>query len=231
MGNQDLDELDRELEEYNRSVTNAKLRAPEKDGGYDVSRHTFQMEAMKLSLQKLMVQAEGFEKDVKLIDKRKSEDQIDLILKLLFFLAGMGIALFFGWLALTMGIGGAVSFGFLCLTGGIMAIIGGLASANSLTSYLAKLKAGPHSPLVEMNYLRSYAGEREYLFDCIGEVHKRAGEIRRTIEKIEQKGYISDEALEKAKRIGQYTAPPSIYKTEKLKFSEWFHFKATLRKK
>ena len=48
-----LDDLDRELAEYNRETTGAKLRPVEKDGGFDVARYGFQLEAMKQSIQKL----------------------------------------------------------------------------------------------------------------------------------------------------------------------------------
>ena len=225
-----LDDLDRELAEYNRETTGAKLRPVEKDGGFDVARYGFQLEAMKQSIQKLSTMAEAFEKDIVAIDERKSRDFLAVIGCIFCFLVAMAGAIVFGILAIKMGIGGVDSFFFLmaiCIGG---ACFFGIRSANNLTSFLVKSRSGPHSVVVEENFIRSYKGEREYYFDCIGELHARVGELRRLVEKIEKEGHISDKELEHGRRLGAYREPPCIYKDENFSFRDWLVFRAATRK-
>ncbi len=226
-----LDDLDKELAEYNKQTTGAKLRPAEKDGGYDVGRYEFQMEAVKNSLSVLAVKADSIERDMRAIDDRKAKDIALLFLSGVAFLIGMTLAVVFGYMAMTQGIGGAVGFGMFCLMGAIVAGIFGIRFANYLTSYLIKKKASPHCYLVESNYIRSYAGEKEYYMDCLSEIGTNSSSLRRYKERIEKEGHISEDDMENVRRLGNYQPPMCIYKDEKYTFAEWVRYRATLRKK
>ena len=220
-----LDELDRQLEEYNRKATGPKLRSADVDGGYDIGRYQFQLEAVNNSIHKLNVMAESFEKDLVSVDKRKTEDFYGLIAWIFLFVICMGGTILFGWWALTLGIGGAVSFGMLCLSLTIGACITGLKFVNGLTAYLVKTRSGPHSNIVEENNIRHYEGEKEYYLSCIGDLHSHVSELRRIAEKIEKKGHITEQDMEKVRRLGKYIAPSCIYRTEKYTIGEWVRYR------
>ena len=81
-----LDDLDRELAEYNREAVGAKLRPAEKDGGYDIGRYQFQLEAMHNGIKKLATWADSYEKDMLAVDTRKSNDKMLIVLYALCFL-------------------------------------------------------------------------------------------------------------------------------------------------
>ena len=226
-----LDDLDKELAEYNKKTTGAKLRPVERDGGYDVSRYEFQMEAVKNGLDLLAIKADSIERDMRAIDDRKAKDVVMIILSGVTFLIGMGVAAGCGYIAVTQGIGGAVGFGMFCIIGAIGAAIFGIRFANYLTAFLIKKKAGPHTYLVESNYIRSYAGEKEYCMDCLSEIGNNSSRLRRYKQKIEKEGHISEEEMENVRRLGNYHPKMCIYKEEKFTFSEWVHYRTTLQKK
>ncbi len=231
MGNEILlDDLDRELAEYNREATGAKLRPAEKDGGYDIGRYQFQLEAMHNGVKKLATWAESYEKDMLSVDARKSSDKMLIVLYGLCLLVSCVVFVVFGWLGLTGGIGGAVSFGMLCLAGAIGAGFFLLKLLNVATAYAVKTKCGPHSNLVEENYVRHYEGEKEYYLSCISEINARSSELRRVIDTIEKKGHVSEQTLEKARRLSDYTPPMNIYREEKFLFREWVQYKLSHRK-
>ncbi len=220
-----LDELDRQLEEYNREATGPKLRSADIDGGYDIGRYQFQHEAVSNSIHKLNVMAESFEKDMVSVDKRKSEDFYGVVAWILLFVICMAGSIWFGWLGLTMGIGGAISFGMLCLSFAIGACITGLKFINGLTSYLVKTRSGPHSNIVEDNNVRHYEGEKEYYLSCIGDLHSRVSELRRIAERIDKKGHITEQDMEKVRRLGKYIAPSCIYRVDRYTFREWVRYR------
>ncbi|MBO7630726.1 MAG: hypothetical protein J6S78_00160 [Lachnospiraceae bacterium] len=225
-----LDDLDRELAEYNRKATGAKLRPAEKDGGYDIGRYQFQLEAMRNGLQKLSTRAESYSKDIIAIDERKNAEKITILFDSILLAVCMGLFFLFGWLGLTGGIGGAVSFGVLCIGGAIGTCYFLLRLLNNVTAYLVKTKSGPHSNIVEENYIRHFAGEREYYLSCIGDINKRSNQIRRVIEAIEKKGHVSEATIEKARRLTEYTPPMNIYRDDKFAFREWVEYKLSHRK-
>ncbi len=225
-----LDDLDRELAEYNRNATGAKLRPAEKDGGYDIGRYQFQLEAMKNGLQKLSTWADSYEKDMLAVDGRKSSDRMEIVLYAICFLVSCVVFIVFGWLGLTGGIGGAVSFGMLCVAGAIGAAFFLIRLLNTITAYEVKTRSGPHSNLVEENNIRHYEGEKEYYLSCISEINGRSSEIRRVIDTIEKKGHVSEAELEKARRLAEYHPPMNIYREEKFAFREWVQYKLSHRK-
>ena len=225
-----LDDLDKELAEYNKATTGAKLRPVEKDGGYDVSRYEFQTEAVNNSLLQLSAMGESLEKDIRAVDTRKTSNQIGCFLSGFGMVLSAAIFIGFGYLGLTQGIGGAVSFGLLCIMGGVGAVFFGLRFANHLTAHLVMKKAGPHSHLVESNFIRSYAGEKEFCMDCLNEIGSRSSKLRRFKEKIEKEGHISEEEMEQVRRLGDYHRPPTIYKFEDYRFGEWANYMLTTRK-
>ena len=225
-----LDELDKELAEYNRESTGVKLKPAEKDGGFETARYGFQLEAMQQGITKLSTMAEAYEKDIVAIDARRSRDFLAIIGNALcFFICGAG-AVGSGILIIKTGIGGAISFFFvlaICVGG---ACFFGLRTANNLTAYLIKERSSPHCVLVEQNYIRSYKGEREHYFDCIGDLHSRIGELRRFVEKIVKKGFISEKEMERGRHLSDYREPPCMYKVETFSFRDWLVFRAATRK-
>ena len=220
-----LDELDRQLEEYNRKATGPKLRSADVDGGYDIGRYQFQLEAVNNSIHKLNVMAESYEKDLVTVDKRKSSDFYGLIAWIILFLVCMAGCLLFGWWGLTMGIGGAVSFGMLCVAFAIGACITGLRFTNGLTAFLVKTRSGPHSNIVEDNNVRHYEGEKEYYLGCIGDLHTRTSELRRIAEKIEKKGHVTEQDMEKVRLLSKYIAPSCIYRVDKYTIGEYVRYR------
>lgn len=226
----DWADLDRELANYNKEMTGAKLRPVEKDGGYDQGRYEFQTQLITEGIESLNLKAQSYERDIRSIADERNRDIVAMILSALVMLVGLGLALGFGWLALTIGVGGAVSFGMLFIIGLIGMGIGAVSFANKLTTFLAKEKAGPHSDLVEKNFLRSYKGEKEYYISCIGDIHKRTSELRRLLEKVEKKGHVSDDEIKHVRELIRYLPPMNIYKTEVLLFREWVRYRITRRK-
>ena len=109
-----LDELDRELAEYNREKTEAKLKPAERDGGFETARYGFQMEALEQGVTRLSTFAEAFEKDIVAIDARRNRDLLGLIGNIFAFVVCGALAIVFAFLALKMGIGGVISFFFCC---------------------------------------------------------------------------------------------------------------------
>ncbi|MBO4697757.1 MAG: hypothetical protein J5643_10860 [Lachnospiraceae bacterium] len=225
-----LDELDRELAEYNRERTGAKLKPAEKDGGFETARYGYQLEAVEQGITKLSTFAEVFEKDIVAIDERRNRDFLAVVGNAVCFVASGAGSIVFAFLALKMGVGGVVSFFFLCAICVAGAAFFGLRTLNNLTSYLIKERSNPHDVLVEQNYIRSYKGEREFYFDCIGDLHGRISELRRLKDKIEKDGFITDKELERARHLGEYREPPCIYKMETYSFRDWIVFRAATRK-
>ncbi|MBO4324002.1 MAG: hypothetical protein J5845_01210 [Lachnospiraceae bacterium] len=225
-----LDELDRELAEYNREKTEAKLKPAERDGGFETARYGFQMEALEQGVTRLSTFAEAFEKDIVAIDERRNRDLLGVIGNIFAFIVCGALAIVFAFLALKMGIGGVISFFFCCVIFVIGAVYFGLRSANSLTAFLIKERTSPHDVLVEQNYIRSYKGEREYYFDCIGDLHARIGELRRLIDKVKKNGFITEKELERGRHLGEYREPRCIYKVEKFSLRDWLVFRAATRR-
>ena len=100
-----LDELDRELAEYNRERTGAKLKPAEKDGGFETARYGYQLEAVEQGITKLSTFAEVFEKDIVAIDERRSRDFLAVIGNAVCFVASAAGAIVFAFLALKLGVG------------------------------------------------------------------------------------------------------------------------------